>query len=159
MTHLPLPDSAARQAIDSEEIFLELLRLVKEAKKFAGVMYFKREGSYEYLVKTSPDNRQTRLGPREERAEETLQAFTEGKQKMEARQRSLRERLREAERLNKALRVGRAPNLVVDVLKQLELAGLGAHFTVVGTHALYAYEAAASVRIEPGALATQDVDL
>ncbi len=32
-------------------------------------------------------------------------------------------------------------------------------YTVVGTHALYAYEAAAGVRITPGALATQDVDL
>jgi len=30
---------------------------------------------------------------------------------------------------------------------------------VVGTHALYAYEAAAGVRIVPGALATRDVDL
>jgi hypothetical protein len=138
---------------------LEWLRVAKEAKKFAGGMYFKRKGSYEYLVKTSPDNRQSRLGPRDEKTEDTLRAFTEGKQKMEARQKSLRERLRESERLNKALRVGRVPNLVVDVLNELELSGLGAHFTVVGTHALYAYEAAASTRIEAGELATQDVDL
>ena len=34
-----------------------------------------------------------------------------------------------------------------------------AHFIVIGTHALYAYETAAGVRIVPGALATQDVDL
>lgn len=61
--------------------------------------------------------------------------------------------------MNKALKAGRTPNLVVDVLKVLEDAGLAEHFTVVGTHALYAYEAAASVRIVAGALATQDVDL
>jgi hypothetical protein len=159
VNHLPLPDSAARQAIDSEAIFLEWLRVAKEAKKFSGGMYFKREGAYEYLVKTFPNNRQSRLGPRDEKTQEMLRAFTEAKQSVEARQRSLRERLVEAERLNKALRVGRVPNLVVDVLNQLELAGLGEHFTVVGTHALYAYETAASVRIEAGALATQDVDL
>ncbi len=41
----------------------------------------------------------------------------------------------------------------------MEDANLGPHFTVVGTHALYAYESAASVRIVQGALATQDVDL
>jgi hypothetical protein len=87
-----------------------------------------------------------------------LRAFTEVKQSVGARQRSLRDRRGEAERLNKALRVGRVPNLVVDVLNQLGLAGLSEHFTVVGTHALYAYETAASVRIEAGALATQDVD-
>lgn len=154
-----MPDNAVRQAIDSEAIFLEWLRAAKEAAKFAGGMYFKREGSYEYLVKTAPDNRQSRLGPRDEKTEETWRAFTEGKQKMEARLRSLRDSLRESERLNKALRVGRVPSLVVDVLNELELAGLGDHFTVVGTHALYAYEAAASLRIEAGALATQDVDL
>jgi hypothetical protein len=48
---------------------------------------------------------------------------------------------------------------VIAVLQAIEDAGLGQHFTVVGTHALYAYEAAAGVRIVQGALATQDVDL
>lgn len=40
-------------------------------------MYFKKEGAYEYLVKTAPDNRQSRLGPRDEKAEATLHAFVE----------------------------------------------------------------------------------
>ena len=50
-------------------------------------------------------------------------------------------------------------NLVVGVLHMLEEAELSEHFTVVGTHALSAYETAASVRIVKGALATRDVDL
>jgi len=45
------------------------------------------------------------------------------------------------------------------VLQAIEDAGLGEHFIVVGTHALYAYETAAGVRIVQGALATQAVDL
>ncbi|MEO8924905.1 MAG: GSU2403 family nucleotidyltransferase fold protein [Caldimonas sp.] len=61
--------------------------------------------------------------------------------------------------MNKALKAGRTPALVVALLQTLEDAGLSAHFTVVGTHALYAYETAAGVRIVQGALATQDVDL
>lgn len=115
-------------------------------------------GSIRVLVKTAPDNRQSRLGPRDEKAEETLRAFTERKRAIESRQRSLQGRLHESERLNRALRVGRAPNVVVNVLNELEHAELGSHFTVVGTHALYAYETAASVRIVAGALATQDAD-
>jgi hypothetical protein len=51
------------------------------------------------------------------------------------------------------------PSLVIDVLNVIYEAGLSQHFTVVGTHALYAYETAAGVRITPGALATQDVDI
>ena len=61
--------------------------------------------------------------------------------------------------MNKALKSGRVPSMVIAVLQAIEHAGLGEHFTVVGTHALYAYETAAGVRIVPGALATQDVDL
>ncbi|HSV48081.1 MAG TPA: GSU2403 family nucleotidyltransferase fold protein [Ramlibacter sp.] len=45
------------------------------------------------------------------------------------------------------------------VLQAIEDAGLGEHFVVVGTHALYAYETAAGVRLVQAALATQDVDL
>lgn len=88
-----------------------------------------------------------------------LTEFTVRKLELEARLKSLRAALTDAERLNKALKVGRVPSMVVSVLQTLEDAGLGQHFTVVGTHALYAYETAAGVRIVQGALATQDVDL
>lgn len=49
--------------------------------------------------------------------------------------------------------------MLIHLLNAVREAGLEAHFIVVGTHALYAYESAAGVRIVPGALATQDVDL
>lgn len=159
MNYLPLSDNATRQAIDGAAIHHEWMRAAASARQMAGGMYFKREGDYEYLVKTSPDNRQQRLGRRTPDAEATYQAFMQAKQEAEARKRSLDEALREAERMNKALKVGRVPNVVVSVLNTLEAAGLGEHFTVIGTHALYAYETAASVRIQAGALATQDVDL
>lgn len=67
--------------------------------------------------------------------------------------------LREAERFNKAARAGRVPNGVIAVLRAFERHGLGEHFTGVGTHALFAYEAAAGVRIVQQAMATVDVDL
>lgn len=111
------------------------------------------------MVKTAPNNQQKRLGTRTPQSEQIYLEFTTRKRALEARLASLREQLRDAERLNKALKAGRVPTTVVSVLQIIEAAGLGAHFTVVGTHALYAYEAAAGVRIVQGALATQDVDL
>ncbi|NOS96943.1 MAG: hypothetical protein HOP25_00525, partial [Methylotenera sp.] len=63
------------------------------------------------------------------------------------------------QRLNRALRIGRTPNIIIDVLAALESAGMTDNFTVVGTNALYAYETAASARIEEGLLATRDFDL
>jgi hypothetical protein len=123
-------------------------------------MYWKREGEYEYLVKTKRGTRnQERLGARSAKTEQIFADFTQRKQALEQRLHALRDALVEAERLNKAVKAGRVPSLVVSLLNVLDDTGLSEHFTVVGTHALYAYEAAAGVRIAPGALATQDVDL
>lgn len=159
MDYLPLPDNAARQLIDSTTIFEEFRRVLEQARQYAGGMYWKRQGDYEYLVKTQPDGRQRRIGARSTETEKAYEEFTARKRDIEERLRSLRSALKDAERLNKALKVGRVPTPVLAVLQAIEDAGLGQHFTVVGTHALYAYETAAGVRIVQGALATQDVDL
>jgi hypothetical protein len=159
MNYYPLGDNAARQMIDSSTIFEEYRRVAVLARKFAGGMYWKRQEGYEYLVKTLPDNRQHRMGGRTPENERVYENFVKDKTEVEGRLRDLKAALADAERLNKALKVGRVPALAVSVLQAIEAAGLGEHFTVVGTHALYAYESAAGVRIVQGALATQDVDL
>lgn len=159
MDFLPLQDNAARQLIDSITVFHEYMRVKEQARRFSGGMYWKRQGGYEYLVRTGTDNRQSRIGARSAETEKTFDDFMGRKRGVEDRLRSLREALKDAERLNKALKVGRVPSPVVAVLQAIEDAGLGQHFAVVGTHALYAYETAAGVRIVQGALATQDVDL
>ena len=159
MDFIPLSDNAARQMIDASTVFAEHQRVQVGARAHAGGMYWKRQGDYEYLVKTRPDNRQTRIGPRSPETEAIHAEFSSRKSALESRLLALRGALAEAERLNKALKVGRTPALVVRLLQTLDTAGLAEHFTVVGTHALYAYEAAAGVRIVQGALATQDVDL
>lgn len=159
MDYLPLSDNAARQLIDATTVYDEFVRVRTLARQYAGGMYWKRQGSYEYLVKTLPDNRQQRIGPRSPESERIYGEFTTRKIDVEARLKSLKEALTETERQNKALKVGRVPSMVVAVLQAIEGAGLGEHFVVVGTHALYAYETAAGVRIAPGALATQDIDL
>lgn len=160
MNFLPIPDNAARQLIDSITVFSEFERVKRDASKYSGSMYWKTENGYEYLIKTKLRSRkQERLGSKSEVTEKIFTEFNERKAAIESRFKSLKESVREAERLNKALKVGRVPNLVVDILSVLNDLGLSQHFTVVGTHALYAYELAAGVRIIPGALATQDVDL
>lgn len=153
--YYPLPDNAARQFIDSSTVFVEHSRARAAARQYAGGMYWKNQDGYSYLVKTMPDNRQKRIGARSAETEAIYKEFATRKAATEARLASLRG----AERLNKALRVGRVPKVVISVLRAIEEAGLAEYFTVVGTHALYAYESAAGVRIVQAALATQDVDL
>ncbi len=158
MDYLPLSDNTARQIIDATTLFDEFNRTQTIARKYAGGMYWKQQDKYQYLVKTTPDNRQHRLGARSAETERIHDEFTAAKSALEAQLKSLKQALVEAERLNKALKAGRVPAMVVAVLQAIEDAGLGEHFTVVGTHALYAYETAAGVRIVQGALATQDID-
>ena len=48
---------------------------------------------------------------------------------------------------------------MVALLHRLAATQLSPHFRVVGTHALYAYETQAGVRLDADALATRDIDL
>jgi hypothetical protein len=142
-----LSDNALRQYIDACAVYEELHRVSMEACHYRGGMYWKRHGSYEYLVRTASDNRRTRLGKRFAETERVYQCFKKRKDEIEIRLRCLRTTLREAERVNKALRVGHVPACLVEFMSRLRHACVSDQFIVVGTGALYAYEARAAVRI------------
>lgn len=159
MDYLPISDNAARQIIDATTIWTEYRKAVVSELPYAGGMYWKKESGYEYLVKTRARNRQERIGARSIQTERVYEEFHKHKTAAKLRLESLTAALIEAQRQNKALKAGRTPEIVVALLNAVRDAGLEEHFIVVGTHALYAYETAAGVRIVAGALATQDVDL
>lgn len=157
---IDLDGNARRQYMDARAAFTEWERSVKLAAEVRGGMYWRTQGKTDYLIRTALSNAQTSLGPRSPATEAIHRHFFERKRTAEARVKSLAEQLAAHKRMNRALFVGRAPQILVDILYELQRAGIAEHFTVIGTHALYAYEAAAGVRIESGeALATKDVDL
>lgn len=112
-----------------------------------------------YLVRTTPAGAETSLGPRTPENEAIYSRFMQRKRESAERMAGLKAALDQHRRLNRALRVGRVDPLVVALLARLADTQLNAHFRVVGTHALYAYEAAAGVRLDADALATRDIDL
>ena len=157
---LDIGGDARRQYMDAKSTFTEWERSVKEAAEVRGGMYWKTQNGKDYLIRTSPSNAQKSLGPRSPDTEDIHSRFVERKSQLESRVSNLADRLAVHKRMNRALFVGRAPQMLVDILAMLDRAGIAEHFTVVGTHALYAYEAAAGVRIgSSDALATQDIDL
>lgn len=100
------------------------------------------------------------LGPRSDQTEATYTAFTRGKGLVEQRMLGLRKTLQGMARVNRAMGLGRVPSLVGRILRRLDQAGvLGEQVCVVGTNALFAYEAHVGIRFEQGLLATDDVDL
>lgn len=157
---IELNDDAKRQYIDAKATFEAWEAARKAASNVRGGMYWRRTGQHEYLIRTSSTNSQKSLGRRTPETEAIYNKFFETKTAIESRQSSLREALDRHQKLNRVLHVGRAPAIVVEILNVLSTAGLSEHFTVVGTHALYAFETAAGVRIaDASAMETRDVDL
>ena len=157
---LELDDDAKRQYIDAKTVFQAWEAARKAASEVRGGMYWRRTGQTEYLIRTSRSNAQKSLGPRTAETEAIYNKFFERKNSLELRLSSLRQALQHHQKLNRVLHVGRAPSIVVEILNVLSAAGLSEHFTVVGTHALYAFEMSAGVRIaDSSAMETRDVDL
>ena len=112
-----------------------------------------------YLVRTTPAGTETSLGTRTPDTEAIYERFVHRKRESTERVSGLKAALAQHQRLNRALRVGRVDPLVVALLGRLASTQLSPHFRVVGTHALYAYEATAGVRLDSDTLATRDMDL
>jgi hypothetical protein len=157
--YILLEDDVLRQTIDASTVWREWRRVKAQYQDYAGGMSWKTEHGYEYLIKIKSKGKRERVGPRTAETEKVFDEFHKRKTALAERLRVLDAEVRKHERLNKAVRAGRVPSIVIDILNAMDAAGIGHHFVVVGTHALYAYEAAAGVRVMPGAMATQDVDL
>lgn len=155
----PLTEDQLRQYIDAESSFTAMEQARQAAGEVRGTMFWRQDRGHTYLVRANTAARQTRLGPQNPETQAIHARFNERKGQLESRLATLKEAVSRHERLNRALRVGRCPTILVAILQRFEQYGLSPHLLTVGTHALYAYEAAAGVRIAPQALATQDVDV
>ena len=155
--------SVSRQYIDAVAVFEALEEALDEAAQVRGGMYWHAgpptSPDAKYLVRTTPAGAETSLGSRTAELDAIYTRFTQRKRESAERVSGLQAALMQQQRLNRALRVGRVDPLVVALLNRLASTKLSEHFRVVGTHALYAYEAAAGVRLNAETLATRDIDL
>lgn len=153
----------ARQYIDAVSTFEALEEAQEEAAQVRGGMYWHAgpasSPDAKYLVRTTPAGAETSLGPRTPENEAIYERFILRKRESAERVSGLKAALEQHQRLNRALRVGRVDPLVVALLGRLASTQLSPHFRVVGTHALYAYEATSGVRLDSDTLATRDMDL
>lgn len=152
---IELSESQTRQQLDASAVFTALLEARAEAAVVRGSMIWREIDGRRYLIRTSTAGAQKSLGPESFETQTIAAKFFERKERAAERLRQLTEQVVVMQRMNRALRVGRVPNVVVDTLIALEKAGVAEHFLVVGTHALYAYESAAGVRTPDGAMATR----
>ena len=156
---LDLNEGQKRQYIDAETVFIALQQAKKMASEVRGSMMWRELRGKRTLIRTSSSGAQKSLGVQSDENLALFNSFVARKSSIEERVKALKSQLVIQQRLNRAQRVGRVPNIVVSVLNALDSAGLQENFKVVGTHALYAFEIAAGVRIGEAAMATRDVDM
>jgi hypothetical protein len=160
---LEQPADALRQYIDASATFSAWEEAQREAAQVRGGMYWHKgppsAPQNTYLVRTGASGAEKSLGPRSPETEAIYEKFRQRKDMAETRLAGLSEALAKHQRLNRALRVGRVAPVVVNILNRIAAAGLSEHFRIIGTHALYAYEAAAGVSFDDAAVATRDIDL
>jgi hypothetical protein len=149
-----------RQMIDTRQVFDTWRAASHEARRrFAGSMRWADRHGADYLLRKIGRIERS-LGRRSEETERIHDAFMTGRAASQDRLKGLAGRLDELAPVNRAMGLGRVPVIAARILRECDKAGLlGEHLVVIGTNALFAYEAAAGVQMQSGLVASADIDL
>lgn len=146
--------------VNSEQLYENYRVALRHASAHRYGMRWKMVRDVEYLFRDHDARGNGKsLGPRSVQTEATLTAFQQGRAAANERLAGIRAALDEQARLNKALRLARVPRVIARILRELDAAGLNKSFTVLGTQALFGYEALGGVQYLLELLASGDIDL
>lgn len=129
-----------------------------------GSMTWQDKAGTQYLLRSYYEKKGVRkqksLGLRSPETERLKQEFESGRDEAKKRFAAIDAALTRQAAINRGLGMGRVPLLTARILRALSEHGLlGKGLCVVGTNAIYAYEAAAGLYVDPGLTTTGDIDL
>lgn len=154
-----LSDIQIRHLIDLRQVYEAWHTTDREtAHKFAGSMFWREVAGAEYL-KRKVGRVEKSLGRRSPETEAIHNAFMEGRDATRERLANLAASVDIQAAIARTIGLGRVPPIVARLLRRLEEVELLGHVRVVGTNAMFAYEALAGVMFSAEALATGDIDL
>ena len=164
MQLLSLNPDQQREAINTRQRFAAWREALLRQREGRGSMTWSRTKGRDYLLRSAYDRtgrrRQVSLGPRSAGTERIKADFEAARERDEARIAALRPVMARQAAVNRALGLGRVPVIGARILRALDAAGLlGQGLRVVGTNAIYAYEAVAGITVDAALLATEDIDL
>lgn len=154
-------DTQRRVFIDTVQVYEAFTESFRKSRSYSGGMHWKKAKAREYLFKTRDRfGNGKSLGPRSPETEKIMAEFQKGKQDAKERLAKLKERLTEQARFCKAAMIQRVPRLVAAILRLLDQENiLGRNIMVVGTNAMFGYEAGAGIFLDSPILATRDMDI
>ena len=153
-----------REAINTSQRFQAWREAQARARDYRGSMVWATARGADYLTRVAYDKqgrrRQKSLGRRSEATERIKAEFERGRAEANERVDAIASVLARQSAVNRALALGRVPLLSARILRALDAAGmLDGGIRIIGTNAIFAYEAAAGVRIDAGLTTTEDIDL
>jgi hypothetical protein len=153
-----------REAVNTRQRYAAYREAEKRAKGYRGSMVWKEIHDRDYLVRSLYGNsrvrRQKSLGLRSKKTEAIKREYDRGRAEARARLKELQTVIARQAAINRAVGLGRVPSIGAKIIRALDDAGLlGSCIRILGTNAIYAYEAAAGVHIDPGLTTTEDIDL
>ena len=141
------------------ETYLQTLKSFNLSYRYK-MVWQKHKDGYELLTKVElSSGKREYLGRKDETTLKIKEDFKASKIKMKEKLSSLKEKLVKNSKLNKLEGIARAPKELVDIFLKINEIGLDDKLIVIGTNALYAYEAKCGLAIEQEHLATRDIDL
>ena len=117
-----------------------------------------KDRDYLYRVTDARGNAKS-LGLRSPKTEALFEEFNDSRVRAKERLVALDVRVKSQARLNKAVFLGRFRTIASEILHALNLSQARDDFRLVGTHAIYAYEAMAGTQLKMELLASGDIDL
>lgn len=153
-----------REMVNTQQRYAACREAEDRAKEYRGSMVWSHVQGRDYLVRShyakSGLRRQTSLGLRSKETEAIKSEYDRGRSDAQKRLQDLQDVMARQAAVNRALGLGRVPLLGAKIIRALDRAGmLGSGIRVLGTNAIYAYEAVAGVRVDPGLTTTEDIDL
>jgi hypothetical protein len=162
---IELTNDQRREMINTRQRFHAFRQAEARAHSYRGSMVWEITKGHEYLIRAyyedgSVRRRQKSLGRRTAETELIKKTFDVERIEAGEDKKSRKALLVQQAAINRVLGLGRVPQMAAKILRNVEAAGLlGSGLRVVGTNALYAYEAACGVFLDPGMTTTEDIDL
>lgn len=157
MAYLLLHPEQAKVSANAIQLFEVLEQHRKQARQVAGSMHWKRIKGRQYLYRAYSHGKNQSLGPRSPDTECLKADFETRKTAHKQREASLKAQLVTHAAYVRANRLNRFPVVAARVIRAMQRRGIP--FRIIGTNALYVYEARAGVLIQPEHLATEDIDV
>ena len=153
-----------REVVNTQQRYAAYRQAEDRSKGYRGSMVWTEIKGREYLLRShygaSGVRRQTSLGLRSKETEAIKLEYERGRSQAQDRLKNLKTVIMRQSAINRAIGLGRVPLTGAKIIRALDEATLlGSNIRVLGTNAIYAYEASAGVRVDPGLTSTEDIDL